>query len=97
MTPFDAAVITVSDGVSRGTREDESGVALVGLLQEAGYRITHTEVVPDEETDVVGALRRAAGRAQLILTTGGTGFGLHSCSVFSSSRAARWWQSLPFC
>lgn len=75
MTSFDAAVITVSDGVSAGTRVDESGTALVALLHEAGYHVTHTEAVPDEEPEVVAALHRAVTHAQLVVTTGGTGFG----------------------
>jgi molybdopterin adenylyltransferase len=67
-----AAVLTVSDGVASGTRDDRSGRALVELLEADGYDVTH-RVVPDEQPEIVGALRELAAAARLVLTTGGTG------------------------
>lgn len=74
MTGLTAHVITVSDGVSSGRREDTSGDAVERLLTEAGYQVTR-EVVPDEERAIVGAIKEAASTARLVLTTGGTGLG----------------------
>ena len=67
-----AAVITVSDGVSAGDREDESGALLVVLLQAERFDVEH-RVVPDERPKIAAALRELSQRARLILTTGGTG------------------------
>jgi molybdopterin adenylyltransferase len=67
-----AAVLTVSDGVSRGEREDASGDLLAGLLEGDGYEVTR-RVVPDDRETIADALRLIADGAQLILTTGGTG------------------------
>lgn len=73
---FTAAVITVSDKGSQGLREDTSGPALVKLLEENGYRVVYTAVVPDELTQIQRELKRCADEMEacLILTTGGTGF-----------------------
>jgi molybdopterin adenylyltransferase len=67
-----AAVVTVSDGVSAGEREDESGALLVELLQAERYEVEH-RVVPDERPQIAAALRELALTADVILTTGGTG------------------------
>jgi molybdopterin adenylyltransferase len=67
-----AAVITVSDGVSAGEREDESGAALVELLEAERYEVEH-RVVPDERPQIAAAIRELAQTARLVLTTGGTG------------------------
>jgi molybdopterin adenylyltransferase len=67
-----AAVITVSDGVAAGDREDESGALLVELLEAERFEVEH-RVVPDERPQIAAALRELAQRAHLILTTGGTG------------------------
>jgi molybdopterin adenylyltransferase len=64
--------VTVSDGVSAGTREDESGKLLIDLLTEAGFEVEH-RVVPDERPQIAAALRELAQTARLVLTTGGTG------------------------
>jgi molybdenum cofactor synthesis domain-containing protein len=69
-----AHVLTVSDGVSSGAREDTSGEALSRVLSEAGYEVTRS-VVPDEEQAIVSALHAAATTSRLVLTTGGTGLG----------------------
>lgn len=68
-----AVVITVSDGCFHGTREDLSGPAVAGLLEDAGVAAVATEIVPDEVEVIVAALRRAATVAELVVTTGGTG------------------------
>jgi molybdopterin adenylyltransferase len=74
LTATTAHVITVSDGVAAGVRDDLSGEALTRILSDAGYRVTRS-VVPDEEHAIVSAIRNAASVARLVLTTGGTGFG----------------------
>ncbi len=71
-----AHVITVSDGVSGGTREDVSGPALAGLLREADYDVTGPEVIPDDQGRISDALVAAVVRGSaLVVTTGGTGLG----------------------
>jgi molybdopterin adenylyltransferase len=67
-----AAVLTVSDRVSRGDAEDVSGDALEGLLREDGYDVER-RVVPDELEQIAAAIEGLAGEADLVLTTGGTG------------------------
>jgi molybdopterin adenylyltransferase len=67
-----AAVLTISDGVAAGEREDESGLLLVELLQAENYEVEH-RVVPDERPKIAAAIRELARIVQVILTTGGTG------------------------
>jgi molybdenum cofactor synthesis domain-containing protein len=67
-----AAVVTVSDGVVAGKREDRSGDALEELLAAEGYEVDR-RVVPDERDTIAAAIRDAARDARLVLTTGGTG------------------------
>jgi molybdenum cofactor synthesis domain-containing protein len=70
-----AKVLTVSDGVIHGTREDRSGVALVELLTASGWEVVDHQVVADGTDNVADALRRlTAGFSGLVVTTGGTGF-----------------------
>jgi molybdopterin adenylyltransferase len=69
-----AAVLTVSDGVSAGEREDRSGEVLADLLAGEGYEVER-RVVPDERDAIAAAIRELEGTAQVVLTTGGTGFG----------------------
>jgi len=68
-----AGVLTVSDGVSSGERDDTSGAVLEGLLRGDGFDVER-RVVADEVDDISATLRELAGSALLILTTGGTGF-----------------------
>jgi molybdopterin adenylyltransferase len=68
-------VITVSDGVSAGVREDGSGEALELMLTELGYEVTR-DLVPDEVDRITAAIVAGCGSAPLVVTTGGTGFGL---------------------
>lgn len=74
LTGARALVVTVSDGVKAGTREDLSGEDLARVLEAEGLVVTR-EVVPDEERAIVSVLEDSAGTFDLILTTGGTGFG----------------------
>jgi molybdenum cofactor synthesis domain-containing protein len=67
-----AAVVTVSDGVAAGEREDESGVLLVELLEAEKYDVEH-RIVPDERPRIAATIRELAQTAGLVLTTGGTG------------------------
>ena len=68
-------MLTVSDGVSNGTRHDESGDVAVQLLAGAGFDVSDRRVVPDERQDIEAALRELAATHGLVVTTGGTGFG----------------------
>jgi len=73
---FAAKVLTVSDGVVEGVRDDKSGAALVERLTAAGATIAEHRVTADGIDNVAHALRTMArGYAGLIVTTGGTGFG----------------------
>ena len=65
-------MLTVSDGVASGTREDRSGDALDELLRGEGYEVER-RVVPDERDEIAAAIRELAVSARLVLTTGGTG------------------------
>ena len=67
-----AAVLTVSDGVVAGTREDKSGDLLAELLAAEGYDVER-KVVPDEATEIADAIVELAGGATVVFTTGGTG------------------------
>ncbi len=70
-----AAVITLSDGVIAGTRQDRSGEVLSGMLAEAGYEIRVRKAVEDTEELIVSALVEACEEVDLVVTTGGTGLG----------------------
>jgi molybdenum cofactor synthesis domain-containing protein len=67
-----AAVLTISDGVVAGEREDASGDTLEELLAAEGYDVLR-RVVPDEREQIWAAIRDLAAAARLVLTTGGTG------------------------
>ena len=69
-----AAVVTVSDGVSTGAREDLSGDVLAELLRDEGFDVERT-VVPDDVEPIADAIRAFGDSGvSLVLTTGGTGF-----------------------
>jgi molybdopterin adenylyltransferase len=71
-----AKILTVSDGVVAGTREDKSGAALETMLGAAGWSIAERRVVADGVEPVSAALvAMSDGFAGLVVTTGGTGFG----------------------
>jgi molybdopterin adenylyltransferase len=76
MTRPHAKVLTVSDGVVAGTREDRSGAAAERALAAAGFEVTERRVVGDGVEPVAEALVELTdGFAGLVVTTGGTGFG----------------------
>ena len=72
---YTAAVITVSDMGSRGLRQDTSGPAVRAMLEEAGFSVAHTAILPDEMEQISAELRDCADRRRIDLsvTTGGTG------------------------
>ena len=76
--PFTAAVITLSDKGAKGDRVDQSGPAAVQMLEQAGYEVIETLILPDEPALLKQALIRLADQRQadLILTSGGTGFSM---------------------
>ncbi len=70
-----AKVLTVSESVHAGTREDRSGAALCDLLGSRGFEVVELRVVPDGVEPVAGALgEMLEGFSGLLVTTGGTGF-----------------------
>jgi molybdopterin adenylyltransferase len=69
-----AAVLTISDGVAAGEREDDSGDLLAKLLAADGYEVER-RVVPDDREGIADAIVELAEDAVLVLTTGGTGLG----------------------
>ena len=77
-TQIHAVVITASDACSRGEREDASGELLVELLTRIGAHIVAKEILADDLEPLADKLREYADRpdVNLIITTGGTGFGL---------------------
>ncbi len=75
MHPIRLAILTVSDGVAAGTRQDRSGDAISARAQAAGWLVTERAVVPDEEAAIAAALAEWADDdvADVVLSTGGTG------------------------
>ena len=73
---YTAAVITVSDKGARGERVDTSGPAVRAMLEEAGFEVVYTSIIPDEKAQIEEELIRCADERKiaLVLTTGGTGF-----------------------
>jgi molybdopterin adenylyltransferase len=69
-----AAVLTVSDGVSEGSRQDASGDLLQELLKAEGLEVVR-RVVPDDRGEIARAIEELADEAVVVLTTGGTGLG----------------------
>jgi molybdopterin adenylyltransferase len=69
---MNAAVLTVSDRVSRGEADDRSGDLLDELLRADGYEVER-RVVPDEADEIAAAIEDLAARSAVVLTTGGTG------------------------
>lgn len=72
-----ASVLTVSDGVARGEREDRSGEVACDKLRALGFEVVSRVVVPDEETEIADAVIRLLerDRVRLVVATGGTGLG----------------------
>lgn len=69
-----AVVVTVSDSVTAGTREDVSGATAEELLAAKGYEVVSRVVVPDERDEIEALLVALAEEGGLVVTTGGTGF-----------------------
>ena len=69
-----AAVLTISDGVVAGTRDDRSGDVLADRLRAAGFDVAARRTVADERGQIAAALRELSADAELVLSTGGTGF-----------------------
>ena len=67
-------MLTISDGVAEGSRQDESGSLLAALLGEEGYEVER-RVVPDDRDAIAEAIAELAEDASVVLTTGGTGLG----------------------
>jgi len=68
-----AALLTISDTRSAGTREDTTTTQMTEILQESGIEVIATQLVPDEHDDIAAAIIQFADQADLILTSGGTG------------------------
>ena len=79
---YRAAVITLSDSGYAGNREDKSGPVIQELAAAAGYEIAHVALLPDDPEMLKAALMDLCDndRADLILTTGGTGFSPRDCT-----------------
>lgn len=72
---YKAAVLTISDKGSQGIREDKSGPAVSQFLQENGYDVIYTTIIPDEKEEIMAKFQELAGQnVALIVSTGGTGF-----------------------
>ena len=70
-----AAILTLSDKGSRGEREDKSGEVIRNMLKEIDATITNYEVIPDEKEIIIKKLFEFSEKADLVVTTGGTGVG----------------------
>ena len=73
---YTAAVITISDKGSRGERVDTSGPAVCRMLEDAGFDVVYTNIIPDEMDQIKAELITCADEKKigLVMTTGGTGF-----------------------
>jgi molybdenum cofactor synthesis domain-containing protein len=73
--PLRLAILTISDAGSRGERSDSSGDLIAAWAREHGYRVAERALIPDDTVQIVSTLSLWADedRADLILTTGGTG------------------------
>jgi molybdopterin adenylyltransferase len=73
MTPLTAAIVTISTKGAAGKRIDESGPAIREALEAAGIKVVHTKLVSDGVTPVGNAIREASQKANVVITSGGTG------------------------
>ena len=73
MIPLKAAIITISTKGAADTRVDESGPTIKEALEAAGIAVVHTKLVADGVTPVGNAIREASQKANVVLTSGGTG------------------------
>jgi molybdopterin adenylyltransferase len=88
---INAAVVTISDSVSGGSREDRSGPAIRERLEQLGWRVSLTEVVPDEEDRICDRLAALADGSLVsaIFTTGGTGVSARDVTPEATRRVVR--------
>jgi molybdenum cofactor synthesis domain-containing protein len=88
--PYRVAVVTLSDKGARGEREDKSGPLLAQILEEAGFDIVETLILPDEQKKIEQELIRLSDGRQvdLIMTTGGTGFSPRDCTPEATQAVA---------
>ncbi len=72
---FKIAILTISDRGSKGEREDSSGPLIEEMIKDLPAQVIHYEIIPDEKEQIANALIKCSDelRADLILTTGGTG------------------------
>lgn len=79
--PLRAAILTASDSGYAGEREDVSGPTIRKILEENGYQVVHTILLPDDREVLAQEMSRIAdeGVAELLVTTGGTGFSSRDC------------------
>ena len=86
-----AAVLTLSDSCVAGTRVDESGPHIASRLAEAGWEIVAAEIARDERAEIEAALVRFADElgADVVLTTGGTGFSTRDVTPEATLAARR--------
>ncbi len=72
---FKVAILTISDRGSKGEREDSSGPLIQEMIKDLPGKVIHYEIIPDEKEMITEALKKSADqlKADLILTTGGTG------------------------
>jgi len=84
------AIITISDSVSRGLREDKSGAVLEKRCGELGWNVVAKKIIPDDLNTIRDLLVQMADSASvdLILTTGGTGVGPRDVTPEATSAAA---------
>ena len=83
-----AAVLTISDSAHAGTRADRSGPAVRERLEQLGWRVSMTAVVPDEVEQIAARLKELAdsGQVSAIFTTGGTGVALRDVTPEATRR-----------
>jgi len=70
-----AGILTISDKGAKGLREDESGKAVLRLIEDHGFEVVNREIVPDDRQQIADTLVRWVDRdgLPLIVTSGGTG------------------------
>ncbi len=73
---YKVAIIVASDSCAAGERQDESGIAIRETVENAGYQVVSYQILPDDRQKLAAAMAEICDRrqAELILTTGGTGF-----------------------
>ena len=79
---FKAAIITARDKGAAGLREDKSGAVVREICEQYGYEVIFYKILPDERDVIADELRRLCdeGVAELVFTTGGTGFSPRDCT-----------------